>query len=193
MIMNATEVALQEVRAELAAMRAEIQEARDRQAILDCLATYCRGVDRHDEELILAAFHPDAVDEHGKSVHGMPEFAAVVNAGHAASTRMHTHNLTTHSCVIEGDEARAETYVLAGLASADETQVRLCGARYLDRLARRDGEWRILHRKVLIEWMLTGDASFFHSAVNQERGYAVGRRDREDPAYALFAKEGRHG
>ena len=39
-----------------------MQDLLDRQAILDCLNRYCMGVDRHDSELLISAFHADAVD-----------------------------------------------------------------------------------------------------------------------------------
>ncbi len=40
----------------------------DREAIRDCLLRYARGVDRFDRELIVSAFHPGAIDVHGKFV-----------------------------------------------------------------------------------------------------------------------------
>ena len=156
---------------------------RDRQAILDSISRYIMGVDRHDNEIILSAYHADAIDEHGSAVNPMPDFADWVNNGHASWTRAHTHNLTTHSCQIEGDVAHAETYVLAGLAASDESHVRLCGARYVDRLERREGEWKISLRKVIIDWIMTGDASDFHQASYKARGYPAGTWDTTDPAY----------
>ncbi|MBU3738793.1 MAG: nuclear transport factor 2 family protein, partial [Rhodoferax sp.] len=53
-------------------LRKQVQELTDRHAIHDCIARYCRGVDRLDKALCLSAFHPDALDEHGKFV-GTPE------------------------------------------------------------------------------------------------------------------------
>ena len=37
----------------------------DRQAILDCLHTYCRAMDRLDRELLMTVYHEDAIDDHG--------------------------------------------------------------------------------------------------------------------------------
>ena len=56
-------------------MEARVQELLDREAIRDCIARYARGVDRFDRELILSAFHPDAIDEHGKFVGTRDGFA----------------------------------------------------------------------------------------------------------------------
>jgi hypothetical protein len=48
----------------------------DRQAILDCLTRYCRGVDRFDRDLLLSAYHPDATDNHGVFIGSPVQFAA---------------------------------------------------------------------------------------------------------------------
>ena len=47
----------------------------DRQAIHDVILRYCRGVDRMDRELLLAAYHSDAIDDHGLFVGGPAAFA----------------------------------------------------------------------------------------------------------------------
>lgn len=164
-------------------LAAEIADLRARQDILDCVARYARGADRHDEEILLSALHPDALARYGNAVHTMPEFAAELNAGHESWTRAHTHNITTHTCEITGDEAHTETYVLAGLAAADTPLVRLYGARYVDRLARRDARWRILRRLVMIDWVLVGDGGVFDDPAFRARGYPAGSWDRSDPSY----------
>lgn len=167
----------------LAALAEQVTYLTSRQEIADCLARAARGTDRHDGELIVSAFHDDAVDEHGADVQGMPDFAAAVNARHAEVTRAHTHNLTTHSCEIVGDEAHAETYVLAGLALKDEETARLCGARYVDRLERREGIWKISFRRVVIDWIMAGDASSFHDPEYRQMGYPEGRWGHDDTSY----------
>src|SRR5882724_2908499 len=42
-----------------------LRQLLDRQAILDCLHRYTRGVDRLDRQLLLSAYHADAIDDHG--------------------------------------------------------------------------------------------------------------------------------
>src|SRR5579872_4652425 len=51
---------------------ARLEHVADRQEIYDCLVRFCRGVDRFDRELMMSAFHPDAIDDHGPFV-GTPE------------------------------------------------------------------------------------------------------------------------
>ena len=43
----------------------QLQMLLDRQAILDCVQRYARGLDRHDDELTASAYHGDALDHHG--------------------------------------------------------------------------------------------------------------------------------
>src|SRR4051794_12095205 len=97
---------------ELAALRRDVQYLQDRAAILDCIARHACGCDRHDVELLTSAYHDDAVDEHGTAVVPGPEYAAWANRVHATTSDNHLHNVTTHSCDIDGDTAHAESYVM---------------------------------------------------------------------------------
>ena len=42
-----------------------IQALLDKQAITDVINLYLRGADRADIDLIAAAYHPDAIEDHG--------------------------------------------------------------------------------------------------------------------------------
>ena len=55
-------------------MVTDVKALLDRQAILDCMRRYCRGVDRRDEALILSVYHPDAIDDHGAFLGDPDEF-----------------------------------------------------------------------------------------------------------------------
>ncbi len=56
-----------------------------------------------------------------------------------------------HSCDIDGDVAHTETYYLFVGRNRDETNW-LAGGRYIDRLERRLGAWKIALRTNAIEW-----------------------------------------
>src|ERR1700748_3253450 len=121
----------------------ELQRLIDRQAIIDCIYRYSRGLDRHDSDLLASVFHEDAVDNHGNFVGYIPEFIKWGNAGHEAKYRAHMHNITTHSADIQGDVAHPESYVIFVLRSQDDKTVNVGGGRYIDRLEKRNGEWKI--------------------------------------------------
>ena len=148
---------------ELENLRRDVQELKDRAAILDCIATHARGCDRHDVALLSSTYHDDGIDEHGTATIPGPEYAAWANAAHAATSDAHLHNVTTHTCEIDGDDAHAESYVLVALLGKDhKTATMMCG-RYIDRLERRDAAWKIAVRRSTVELAFTADASLVQS------------------------------
>jgi hypothetical protein len=167
--------------AELQELKTLVHYLKDRQDILDCLAREARGRDRHDAELTAGCFWEDGLDEHGRSVLPGPEYGEKANLGHAAKFAANSHNLCNHLCELEGDVANCETYVVGALLSPDEASCKIAIGRYIDRLERRGGEWRIKLRRVTIESVCEGDASWLrHPNVS---GLLKGLRSRDDPSY----------
>ncbi|MET7782254.1 MULTISPECIES: nuclear transport factor 2 family protein [Streptomyces] len=167
----------------LAQLERNVRYLMDRTAILDCVAQHARGHDRHDSDLLTAAYHTDGIDEHGHSVNPGPQYADWANAVHAASAQLHTHNITTHTCEIDGNTAHCESYVLVGLLHHDGRTAQLMSGRYLDRLERRDGTWRIAARRSTVELALTADASLLQSSFFTKQGFVKGTRDTTDLSY----------
>lgn len=60
----------------------------------------CR--DTHNVEPLARAYHEDGIDEHGFAVNPGPEYARWANKVHAKGSLLHTHNITTHTCEIDG-------------------------------------------------------------------------------------------
>jgi hypothetical protein len=58
----------------------------------------------------------------------------------------------------------------------------LMGGRYVDRLERRNGEWRIAVRRCTIEWSLSGDAALLKAGAFE--GFIKGTWDKRDVSYA---------
>jgi hypothetical protein len=164
-------------------LRRDVQYLKDRQAILDCIARHARGHDRHDVELLTSAYHEDGVDEHGYAINPGPKYAQWANAIHAAGSKLHTHNITTHLCEIDGDIAHCESYVLVALLNNDETSARLISGRYIDRLERRGGEWKIALRRSTVDVLISGDASILKAPLFTQQGYTKGTRDERDVSY----------
>jgi hypothetical protein len=158
-----------------------ILELLDLDAIDTALSTYCRGIDRHDVDIINSAYFPDAQDNHGPFRNTVSNgFAQWGNALHAGKTRAHMHNLTTRWVELQGDVASTDTYVLFALLLKDRDEVELGSGRYLDRLERRDGSWRIARRRTTIDMRMTADARVWFSAPG---GYVTGKWDRTDLSY----------
>ncbi len=158
---------------------ARLERLEDKQAILDCVYRYCRGIDRHDDDIIASVFHPDAVDSHGSFLGGIPEFVRFANDGHAKGTLSHTHNITCHTVEIDGHVAHGESYVIFALRLPDEKTVHVGGGRYIDRFEKRNGEWKISLRKLVMDWRLEADASVWAKRASQ----TVGTWDKNDLSY----------
>jgi len=167
--------------------KAALQQLLDRQAIQDCLLRYTRGVDRLDRELLLSAYHADAIDDHGAFVGAPAAFADWALPHHREHQRSTHHLILNHSCELDGDTAHSETYCLyVGVNRGGS--VDLIGNRYIDRLARRGGHWAILRRVCVVEWVssLPGESALepnMRAAVAALMAGSGVSRDRDDLSY----------
>jgi hypothetical protein len=130
---------------------ARLEQLLERQDILDCMLRFSRGMDRFDRELFLSAFHSDAVIAAGPFVGGPVELYDWASKLHEQGQVATHHNLLNHTCDIDGDVAHTETYYLFVGRNRDESNW-IAGGRYIDRLERRDGAWKIALRTNSIEW-----------------------------------------
>ena len=167
---------------DLEQLRRDVRYLKDRIEILDCVAKQARGHDRHDAELMTRAYHDDGVDEHGPAVNLGPAYGEWANKIHAASFLDHLHNITTHTCEIDGDVAHCESYVIGTMRARDDETIVLIGGRYLDRLERRGGVWKIAIRRCTIEWAFTASAAMMRTGAF--KGFLKGTWDESDLSYA---------
>lgn len=169
---------------------AALRRLLDREAVVDCVLRYARGLDRGDEELLRSAYHDDALEDHGAYVGGVDGLVAFLAAAHG---RFPGYQRYVTNFVVEldggpgdGATAHCESSYLCVLrrpgaatdAGAATDRLLANGGRYVDRLERRDGAWRILRRVVVTEWegTIEGGTPRFPSEV-------VARRDRDDVSY----------
>jgi hypothetical protein len=157
-----------------------LRRLEDRQAILDCVIRVARGLDRHDAEIVRSAFHEDVVLNISEFTGTLAEFLAWSRAGHERLYGGHSHSITNHACEIEGDTAHAESYVLMVLRHRDGRTVTVAGGRYIDRLERRSGCWRIVLRRLAADWRFTADGSVWNPA---RPGIPFGTWDKGDISY----------
>jgi hypothetical protein len=130
---------------------ARLAHLLDRQDILDCMVRFSRGMDRFDRDVFLSAFHPDAVIAAGEFVGDPVSLYDWARRLHDRGQSGTHHNLLNHSCDIDGDLAHTETYYLFVGRNRDDTNW-IAGGRYIDRLERRAGYWKIALRTNAIEW-----------------------------------------
>ena len=157
-----------------------------RNGILNALALHSRGVDRGDAALLGSAYHPGATVDYG--FFAGPAETLVAILGEAQKTSPPTTHRTSNSWIkVSGDQAVAESYVIAHVEDA-ETQRMVLG-RYLDRFACRGGDWRITHRQYVIE----GNTNRANTAARGDGSLDLahyvpgGGKQAADPGRALLA------
>ncbi|MFM6831426.1 MAG: nuclear transport factor 2 family protein [Novosphingobium sp.] len=167
----------------LAKLEARLQELTDRELIFDCIKSSSRGTDRFDVELVASCYHPDAIHDNGVRQVKAQGYGNDANAAHDMLFDAHLHNVTMQLCKIDGDEAHAESYSLGIFLDKGSEAGRILAGRYIDRLEKRDGEWRIALRRATIEIALEGKAALPFNQSLAGSNYLKGDRNPADISY----------
>lgn len=167
---------------------ARLQELWDREMIRDCLYRYCRGIDRADEAMLRSAYWPDGTDNHGSyrgSASGFIDWALktlpVIERG--------VHQI--HNILIElrPGGAAVESYFTALQRQPGRegglVEWHMAG-RYVDWFEKRDGEWRVLDRTVVFDWIEESPPPTGSEAERFGQRQPIGRRWPDDPVYELL-------
>jgi hypothetical protein len=162
-----------------------LSRAADLHAIEQVLRRYGRAIDRLDQELLAGCFFSDAVLNYpgyspdlGDYVPWLIEFARSRFNGMM-------HYLVNINIELSGDVAWTESYLYARHWRLEGYAVDSAGtysgcSRYVDRVQRRAGEWRIASRTVVREIRLeNSNGPFAPFPVEPPR-----TRDRSDTSYA---------
>jgi SnoaL-like domain len=160
----------------------DLQTLIDQAAIKDLHLRYCRGVDRMDWDVVRACYHPDATDDHGGYSGGIDGFMLWVAS--ALARFECTQHFTGNQLVeVDGEVAWAEHYaVVTHRRRADDDVAAadlVVAVRYVDRVERRDGEWRIAKRVVIADFDRVDAVGASWLGGNTQPS----RRDRSDPSY----------
>lgn len=143
-------------------MEPAVQALIDKEAIRDCIARLARGEDRRQPDVLSACFWPDSTFDYAMYKGSFPEYLAWVTPGADAITNTQ-HVLGQTVIDLDGDSARAETYVISyhrvDMGESVGERDTCIGGRYLDTLQKRDGTWAIAHRTMLYDWYQDWGAS----------------------------------
>lgn len=167
-----------------AELLAKVRELADKDEIHALLIRYCRGVDRCDAELMRSVYHEDARDEHGVFSGVGWEFAEWVPPRLRERFEVTSHTLPNVRIEVCGDRAIAESTVFAYHVPKGKVgqEYEIFVGRYLDRLERRAGEWKILHRLCVNDF----SAVVPHAGqMSSHPVYIAGSRAPDDPSYQL--------
>lgn len=159
-----------------------MSDLEDKQAINEVVLRYCRGVDRLDLPLVRSCYHDGGIDHHSGFDGDADAYVAWLDKvlRRFAGTM---HMVANQLVEVRGDVARCESYGMAhhwGEPADDPAVNFTTGFRYVDRMERRSGEWRIAERWAVREWTRSVPAD----VVRPREGVGpTAARDRDDPLY----------
>ncbi|WP_313802298.1 nuclear transport factor 2 family protein [Sphingobium sp.] len=167
-----------------------VEDLAAREQIRTCYYRINRGIDRIDADLLGSGFFPDA-----RIRWGTPETVDFETWLRTALTIQKKTQRTQHlvgNILIDlrGDEADVEAYEIARHLTpmGEEMKDLILASRYVDKFALRNGDWRIVHREKVLDWVRIMEGS--DPAYDMVPG--KGRRDDEDVSFNLFGKDAFH-
>lgn len=167
-----------------------LQELINREAIRDCLLRGALGNDLQDAELWKSAYWPDANEDHAWYKGNAHAFIDETVPMLIEAMDEAWHQVGNMMIRVDGDSARAQTYYLAycRLKQPDGGRRDLfAGGRYVDKLEKRKGEWRIAERFTKSDWVRhTPDSTDWNQP--SMNGYipSYGMRAPDDPVRRFF-------
>ena len=137
-----------------------IGELIAKEAIRGALCRYMRGQDRLDPVLHRSAFHDDAWIDCGLMSGTADEFVAVAQ-GFLADLEGSQHIIGQCDIAVDGERASGEIYFFAWHRVREDGEPKdlSVAGRYVDEYACRDGDWRIVRRREIIDWARTDPAA----------------------------------
>lgn len=165
----------------------DLEKLIEKEAIRDQIYTYCRALDRIDNELGYSVFSEDAKVDYGPTYKGTGRgFIDMMLKTHRKMVS--THHMMTNILIKfneDGSKAASETYMYAACkyknkaGKATFTVEARC--RDIDKWEKRDGKW------VIVERIVAGDNTFIVPAPQYTDDYNNGRDKTEDPSDRFFA------
>jgi len=157
-------------------LEAEVRDLAARRDIHDALCRYMRAQDRLDPVLHRSAFHDGAYVDCGLMQGTADEFVAFAQ-NLLADMEASQHIIGQVQLDVRGDEASGEVYFYAWhrTREGDDSKDLIVAGRYVDEYACRNGEWRIVKRREIIDWTRfdAADTAFLDEYPHLPRG---GRR-----------------
>lgn len=159
-----------------------VQRLADEAELRALSATYTRGLDRHDQELVRSVFAEDATTHYGAFRGGPDEMAAMAMKALSAYSATQ-HFLGQINLTIDGDAGTGEVYFQAFHRHGTEGFDRFICGRYIDRYRRTQDGWRMTHRTEVVDWTRTEPTAEEYFAKRPET--VRGTRDRSDLSYRI--------
>lgn len=164
-----------------------LEEVADRLAILEVVAMHSRGVDRASSEILKSCYWDDAEVDYGGYKGPAHPFCDMLPD--AIKRYENTQHVLGNTLVeFEGEAATVESYVTAyhylGQEEEPDTEMTYIG-RYLDRMEKRDGVWKISFRKIVMTWHQNALASADEERNPSLQPITRSSRYPEDPLFSF--------
>jgi hypothetical protein len=161
----------------------DLEKLVEKEKIRDQIYTYCRALDRIDNELGYTVFAEDAVVNYGPTYKGTGKgFIDMMLKQHRKM--ISTHHMMTNILINfneDGTKAASETYMYAACKYKDKkgnasfTVEARC--RDIDKWEKRDGKW------VIVDRIVAGDNTFMVTPTMYTDDYNNGRDKVRDVSY----------
>lgn len=169
-------------------MATRLQRLADHQAILEQMGRYTQAIDRCDLALLQSVFHSDGQVQFGTFNGNAAEFCVYNIPFIKENLVMGWHRIASISIDFQSPtRATAESYMLGNAAAQlPDGSLINCpdGMRYIDTWEKRDGQWRIAFRALVMDWNsnwpYSGRSDGFFAQFSH-----VGQRNTQDLSYSL--------
>jgi len=168
-------------------LNAKLTAMLDREEVKAIPHRFARGLDRVDRDLLVSCFHPDGVDDHGFFKAQAGEFVDWV-MGELEKFEDTQHMIATQNVEVIGSKASCESYFVAyhTMPTPDGDKELIVAGRYLDKMEKRDGEWKIILRRCVFDWTRMTDASPTPARDPDPR--YLGKNFPDDDSYGIFSE-----
>lgn len=171
----------------MAGMEARLRDMLDHHEIRQVLAEYCHACDRADEAMMAACYTgANSFDDHGLVRAPGPDYARQMTAIMLERSEAVWHVLGQSLIAVDGDTAGAETFFLGFMrvrGQDGEPRLNQLAGRFVDRLERVEGKWKIRQRTCVRDTSITLRVE---EDMQASYGLAAGTRDASDPGAALL-------
>jgi hypothetical protein len=164
----------------------EHRELYDKLRIHELLMRYSRGVDRVDAEMVASVFHDEATCEFGELVITGAASIGETITNASGSFALTSHLIGNELIELDGDTARSEAYYFSNVVVEEDGErvIRCRSGRYVDRIERREGVWKIATRIVVEDWL-----RFFELPETPVgASFRPGKQGLDDPLYDLLGR-----
>jgi hypothetical protein len=160
----------------------DVRELAARQEITDCIYRYCRSVDRLDVPLGHSIWHEDGYADYGADYYQGPGKGVIdlICRNHQGLLH-HSHQVSNILIEVDGERAGSESYCTATLCMRRDGRLMqmMVWSRYVDVWSLREGRWGLEKRIAIRDFDEIREVTAMYE-------HEVGRRDENDPSYAVL-------